>query len=237
MRLGRHIAVIGAGVVGLAIAVRLRREGFRITLIDPNEPGSQTSSGNASLIMTGKATPHSEPGLWHKLPSMMRDQNRPFVIRPRAWPRLMPWFTRFMKNTSPKRYQELSEALAPLVMPALDAWANLLSPSDTARYLRKEGILYVYRKRKNLAWGKKEAAIRERLGVSSMFISGAEIPDVEPELDPTLLGGIYYPESGHTTDHRRCALRCLSPTEPAAAKCGAQALERCVRGKTDLCAS
>lgn len=200
MRLGRHIAIIGAGVIGLAIAVRLRREGFRITLIDPNEPGSQTSSGNAALIMTAKATPHSEPGLWHKLPVMMRDQNRAFVIRPRAWPKLTPWFMRFMKNTSPKRYQELSEALAPMVTQALDAWASLLSPSDSARYLRKEGLLHIYRQRKNLNWGKKEAAVREKLGIPSEFIPGPELPNIEPELDSGLLGGILYPESGHTTD-------------------------------------
>src|SRR5262245_32531342 len=77
MRFGKHIAVVGAGVVGLAIAVRLRREGYRVTLIDPAEPGSQTSSGNAGLIMTAQISPLSSPGLWRKVPGMLLEKEGP----------------------------------------------------------------------------------------------------------------------------------------------------------------
>lgn len=44
------IAIVGAGVVGLATALRLVADGREVLLIDPNEPGSGASSGNAGTI-------------------------------------------------------------------------------------------------------------------------------------------------------------------------------------------
>ena len=37
---GIDVAIVGAGVVGLAVAVRLASAGREVMLIDPNEPGS-----------------------------------------------------------------------------------------------------------------------------------------------------------------------------------------------------
>ena len=45
-----EIAVIGAGVIGLTIALRLAAEGRGVLVIDPAEPGSGASYGNAGTI-------------------------------------------------------------------------------------------------------------------------------------------------------------------------------------------
>ncbi|MFI4905021.1 MAG: FAD-dependent oxidoreductase, partial [Burkholderiales bacterium] len=39
----QHVAIIGAGVVGLATAAALQRDGHRITLVDPRAPGEYCS--------------------------------------------------------------------------------------------------------------------------------------------------------------------------------------------------
>ena len=46
------IAVIGAGIVGTSTALWARMRGHDVTLIDPEPPGSGTSSGNACTIAT-----------------------------------------------------------------------------------------------------------------------------------------------------------------------------------------
>ena len=38
-----HIAVVGAGIVGICSAYFLNKSGFQVTLIDKKEPGSMTS--------------------------------------------------------------------------------------------------------------------------------------------------------------------------------------------------
>ena len=48
-----RIAVIGAGIVGCSCALWLQQKGFAVTLLDPEDPGSGTSSGTAGTISIG----------------------------------------------------------------------------------------------------------------------------------------------------------------------------------------
>ena len=44
------ITVLGGGVIGRSIALRLLNAGREVVLIDPEEPGTGTSFGNAGTI-------------------------------------------------------------------------------------------------------------------------------------------------------------------------------------------
>jgi D-amino-acid dehydrogenase len=200
MRLGKHIAVVGAGVVGLATAVRLRREGYRVSLLDPQEPGSQTSSGNAGLIMTAQISPLSAPGLWRKVPGMLTDPEGPLVVRWQNLPGLTPWFLRFLGNSRWSRYERIAQALSPMVSRSLDSWLALVGNHEGPRLFRRDGLLYVFRERKNFMAGQKEAEFRRRYGVAAEIIQPEELRQMEPALAPNLAGGVLYPESGHCTD-------------------------------------
>jgi glycine/D-amino acid oxidase-like deaminating enzyme len=200
MRLGKHIAVVGAGVVGLATAVRLRREGYRVSLLDPQEPGSQASSGNAGLIMTAQISPLSSPGLWRKVPGMLRDPEGPLVVRAKHMPRLTPWFMRYLGNSRWSRYEAIAVALAPMVTRSLDSWMALVGPHEGSRLFRRDGLLYVFRHKKNFIAGQKEVEFRRRYGIPGEVIRPEELRQMEPALAPDLAGGVLYPESGHCTD-------------------------------------
>lgn len=45
-----EIAIIGAGVIGLAIAHRLAAQGREVVVLDPAAPGSGASWGNAGTV-------------------------------------------------------------------------------------------------------------------------------------------------------------------------------------------
>ena len=200
MRLGKHIAVIGAGVVGLAVALRLRREGFRVTLIEPDEPGGHTSAGNAGIIMTAQTTPLSQPGIWLKVPGMLADPTGPLAVRWNRLPGLLPWFLRFLGNSRRSRFEAVAGALAPMVTRSLDAWLALLSASEGARLIRQDGVLYVYKDRRNFSAARKEAAFRERFGIPSEIIAAEELRQMEPALGDGLAGGVLYPTAAHCVD-------------------------------------
>ena len=46
----RHVAVIGAGIVGVSAAIWLLRDGHRVTLIDRQGPAEGTSHGNGGVL-------------------------------------------------------------------------------------------------------------------------------------------------------------------------------------------
>ena len=92
------VAVIGAGIIGVCIAHFLRKNGHQVTLYDQNEPGTQTSFGNAGLFANHECVTVNSPHLWKNLPSMLLNKNGPLVI---DWFYVfthLPWAIRFLRN-------------------------------------------------------------------------------------------------------------------------------------------
>lgn len=203
MRLGKHIAVVGAGIVGLAVALRLRRDGYRVTIYDPMEPGSQTSSGNAAIIMTAQTVPFAEPAILRKLPALMRRKDGPLAIRKTHLPKLLPWISLFYKNNTRKRRAEVSEILAPMAMNALEVWMDLAGSHDAPRHFRQNGLLYVYKTRKAFRAAQADAELRGEHGVAFEIIQPEEMRQLEPALVSDLAGGILYTEVAQCMDPRK----------------------------------
>ncbi len=90
-----EIAIIGAGVVGLAVAEALVSQGHEVVLIDPEPPGSGASYGNAGTIADYAVLPVGTPDVLKNLPSLLFDRNSPLAIRPGALLTLAPGLTRF----------------------------------------------------------------------------------------------------------------------------------------------
>ena len=57
-----HVAVVGAGIVGVSTAIWLQREGHQVTLIDRVGPAAGTSHGNAGVLAAGSVVPIPVPG-------------------------------------------------------------------------------------------------------------------------------------------------------------------------------
>ena len=98
-----EVAIVGAGVIGLAIAVRLAGEGREVVLIEPNEPGSGASYGNAGTIADYAVSPVGTPAVLRSLPALLLDRDSPLAIRPAALPALAPWLIRFAHQSIPAR--------------------------------------------------------------------------------------------------------------------------------------
>ena len=95
------IAILGAGVVGLAIAERLVAEGREVVLVDPGPPGMGASYGNAGTVADYAVMPVGTPSVLRNLPSLLFDRMSPLAIRRAALPSLTPWLLRFARQSLP----------------------------------------------------------------------------------------------------------------------------------------
>jgi len=193
------IAVIGAGVVGLCCARALQRDGRNVVLIDPDEPGSGTSYGNAGILSTGSVVPEATPGLWKRLPKMLTDPLSPLAIRPTYAPVLLPYFLQLVRNSTPSRIEELSTAIANLVVPGIDSYRQLLNDSDVpTQLIRHNGCLYLYETEAIKRGAEADNDLRRARGINIDVLGPDETKQMLPSLGIPVAGAVLATESGHT---------------------------------------
>jgi D-hydroxyproline dehydrogenase len=186
-----EIAIIGAGVVGLAIAERLLAEGREVTLIDPNPPGSGASYGNAGTIADYATLPVGTPDVLRNLPSLLFDRNSPLSIRRAALPSLAPWLLRFARQSLPGAARRNAAAIAALLADACPLWEGLADRIGGTDILQKRGCLYLYETKAAYRAAHADMAQRRTLGIKVDLISQDELRQLEPGL-PQVEGGAAY---------------------------------------------
>ena len=199
----RRAAVIGAGAVGIATGLYLQRDGWQVTVIDPEAPGEQASGGNAGLLALAHVAPVALPGTLRQVPRMLLDPASALRIRWRYLPRLLPWLTRFVRASAPARVETISRALADLLRPALEAYAPLLEAARATDLIRRQGYLVALTGEGALAAARPELELRRRRGVRFEILREGEVRQLVPALAKEIGAGIFYPDVGHTVDPKR----------------------------------
>ena len=202
-----HAVVIGAGVIGINVALALRRRGLAVTVLDPREPGQATSSGNAGCIAVAEITPVSMPGLVWQVPRMLLDPLGPLAIRWRYLPQLAPWLWRFWRAGSPTRVEAATCALGALVGRAWIDWDDVIADAGIADLFVRNGALFVYESARGWNAAQPGWTLRRRYGVRTESVDAPEIRQLEPALSPRFARGYFIPDWGHVTDPHRVVVR------------------------------
>ncbi len=194
------IAVIGAGVVGLAIAHRLCAEGRAVALIDPADPGSGASYGNAGTIADYAVMPVGTPDVLRNLPSLLFDQGSPLAIRRAALWSLAPWLIRFARQSLPGAAMRNAQALARLLADACQSWEVLAAQIGGTGILQGRGCLYLYETPAAFRDAAADMATRRGFGVSVDLISPADLATLEPGLPPVDGGAAFFAKAVFMAD-------------------------------------
>jgi len=198
----RDIAVIGAGIVGMSCALFLQRDGHRVTVVDPVDPGSdaQTSFGNAGSISMSSVMPTALPGIWRKLPKMLIDPTGPLAIRWRYLPTLAPFLLSFLRHTARGRVEENGRAIAALIRGVFEAYDTLVADTQTQDLIIRRGSLKVYKTDQSLANAAFERTLLAENGFEFEILNSDELRQLEPALAPIFKHAMYLPQSGGATD-------------------------------------
>ncbi|MDW8370688.1 MAG: FAD-dependent oxidoreductase [Geminicoccaceae bacterium] len=198
---GSRIAVIGAGIVGTSCAYFLLRDGHRVTLVDPREPGTGTSFGNAGVISRGSVAPVLTPGLLRSVPALLADRTSPLAIRWRYLPRLLPWLVRLALNARPARVETLARAIAALTERCDEAHDVVIQECGLGGLVRSGGWLKVARTKQTLlAATATDRSFWDRFGRRYEILDGAGVHALEPALAPDLEAGLLLPENRFVVD-------------------------------------
>lgn len=195
-----EIAVIGAGVVGLTIALRLAQAGRDVVMIDPGEPGSGASHGNAGTIADYAVLPVGTPDVLRNLPSLLFDAASPLAIRKAAILALAPWLLRFLRQSLPGAAARNAGAIAALLADAAPRWQALVTEVGAGDLLQDRGALYLYDTPVAFAAAHRDMAARRALGIMVDLVGPADLARLEPGLPAGAAGGAWFPKARFLTD-------------------------------------
>ena len=205
-RLELSVGVIGAGIQGVCISLCLIKKGFRVTLIDRDEPGSSASYGNAGHFSPYASVPINRPDVLIDVPAMLFSATGPLSLKWNYVPKMIPWFIKFIKNCSRKKMMHTAKYMHQILDLALPAYDDLFKEIDISGLVENKGIIYFWTN-KDLKSRELEINIRKELGVEQQLLTAHEIHDLEPHIRKIYHSGIYYPSARHARNPKKILLK------------------------------
>ncbi|MFJ4068683.1 NAD(P)/FAD-dependent oxidoreductase [Pseudomonas sp. NPDC089996] len=194
------IAVVGAGIVGVACALQLARQGRRVLLLDQQPPGHGASYGNAGHLATEQVFPIADLSILKRLPRMLLDPMGPLRLDWKYLPKAMPWFTRLLLNLRPAPFQRSVAGIRALNEGSLGAWQQLLGSIGRSELFKADGSLLVFERSESRQALQALQARMQQQNVAVDWWSAETVRQAAPQLNPTLLGGLFFPQTGHFID-------------------------------------
>ncbi len=197
-----HTVVMGAGVIGVASAYYLAKEGHRVTVIDrQSAPAAETSFANAGLVAPGHAltwaSPRAPKILWR---SLFRD-DQALRLKLSADPRMWAWCLRFLANCTSEASRRNTSRKLGLCVYSQASLQTLVAESGLQYDRQAGGLLYLHRNAASLTAAIRNSAVLRDNGLRLDVLDPAGCARIEPALvaaGDKIVGGLYCPtdESG-----------------------------------------
>lgn len=195
------VLVIGAGSVGMAIALRLQQEGRQVTVIDRTGVAAEASRGNAGALAFTDIMPLASPGILRKAPRWLLDPLGPLSIAPAYLPRIAPWLFHFWRASFPERVKASAAAQAALMDLSIGETDAMMAAAGATDMLRSDGVLHLYESEAELAASQPGWQARADHGIAFTHLHGAQaIAELQPGLSSTLVAATFLPAWKTVTD-------------------------------------
>ncbi|GLS86056.1 D-amino-acid dehydrogenase [Cypionkella aquatica] len=192
--------VVGAGIIGTAIAHDLQKRGRQVVLVDRDAPGKGASYGNMASIAVTEFMPASRPSIWRQIPGWMLDPEGPVRVRPGYMPKLVPWFLRFIAASRPSKLRALEAQGAALCQLALGDTMALLQETGLQDQISAQGCLSLYSDAAEFRADREHIEILERFGFAHEVLDGAAARALEPALSDKIGMAVRFPDNRSLKD-------------------------------------
>ncbi len=182
----KPVVVIGAGIVGVATALSLQREGRDVVMIDRGEPGDGASFGNGGVLASCSIVPVTVPGLLGKAPRMLFDPDQPLFLKWGYVPRLLPWLVKYLRRANAEDVRRTAAAMFPLVGDSLNDHQALAAGTGAEKWIRPADYLFLYRDRAHYQGDAFGWSLRKAHGMQWDELEGDAFRAYDPQFSPDI---------------------------------------------------
>ena len=199
-----HVCVLGAGIVGLATAWHLNREGFQVSVIDRAAPGAGASGGNGAQLSYSYVQPLADPSIWRQLPKLLLSPSSPLKLRPQLDPLQWRWALAFLAACNARTSRESTASLLALAARSRAAFEAMRADIGPDCDFSATGKLVLYAGAASLAGAQRQLELQRAMGSRQRLVTADECVALEPALADyraQIAGAVHTPSE--------CAADCL----------------------------
>ncbi len=193
-----NVAVIGAGIVGVATAYELAAEGHQVTVLERRSSvAAEASFANAGVIAPGYVTPWAAPGMPSKVLREMWDRDAAVRLE---WPGALHhfgWMWRWWQACQPAVWASNRQAMQRLANFSRDRLLELTRKLHL-EYDQMPGYVVLLRGAAEAKSAQGALALLKQMTVPHELIDANRCRQLEPGLDPRtmLQAAIHLPQDG-----------------------------------------
>lgn len=195
-----RVAVVGAGIVGVAAALSVLRDGRDVVLIDRHGPGEGASFGNAGVLARSAVNPVPMPGLAARIPGMLASPSSPLFMRWRRLPGALPWLLRYLSHAKAPIAERTAALLAGLIGDSVEDHRRLAARSPAQRYIVPSDYFYIYRTAHERGGDARILSLKAANGFRFEMLDEPGLRAALPMVGDAHSAGVRFPDHGYITD-------------------------------------
>ena len=201
--MGKHVVVIGGGIIGLCSAYYLVKAGHKVTVLDQSEMNEGASYVNAGYLTPSHIISLAAPGVMAKGLKWMFNSSSPFYLKPRLDLDFLSWAWHFNRSATHAKVARAIPQIAEINLLSKALYLDLKSGGDLGDFQLETGGLLMYFKTEKAA--REEREVLEQalaLGLDGVELTDAELKEMQPGLNPDISGAFHYRCDAHSTPNQ-----------------------------------
>ena len=186
------VLVLGAGIVGVSVALHLARRGRDVVLLDRQGAGEATSFGNAGLIQREGGAPHKFPQDLPTLLGYAQNRSIPMRFQWRALPRMARFLGHYWWQSRDESYRRIVADYSKFIAHSLSEHIPLIEAAGASDLVGKAGWLKVYRTPAGYDSARAEAEMLAPMGIEHRTLDGAGLRTEQPALTGPYVGAVHW---------------------------------------------
>lgn len=188
---GDRVAVIGAGIAGLAVALELQRAAKEVFVLERSISGAGASEGNAGWVTPGLAVPLADPSVFRYGAGVLWDPSSPLSISPRPNVDLARFLVGFSMRANWRSWASTYSKLLPVNQMAIACYDELDALLGTGIVKRNSlRALFVSASAGDALTKELELVVRHGGDIRWQCISSEDLRSAIPYASESVLGGV-----------------------------------------------